>query len=430
MQTSSESVPAPPESRPGHVNWHINRAIRVLETSPLLTGEYGALVSDIIGILRRWSDAWAGRPEWSHFVNCKGFLHEVEEALVPLHALGQHCLALDGAGHSRSAVTVVDLCCGKGMFSMLLSALADVRPSLTRHVRRIIMVEKQATIRWGHTEHVNSVVGIIGSGFAIPLLLWNNSNIFSDDFSSSLRLFLREADSGEAAPVKASAVLVGIHLCRRLSSRFVELANTLEEGRVTAAVLAPCCLPRLGGGGALCSVCIPASAIADSDMPHPPTEKERSEKLDIIYKTCWKCGDMGHSRGACTSDSEDLQLTIKKLWKKLEAADEHATDRTTMACEELNLNDLSQLSNPFKGWCDFLFNSLRTNSGQKKLLDINLDVPTGHTPTFDDVSSRSAHNTSSFNSIEEGAVPPSKKQKREQNWNANRKMTWIICSRL
>ena len=37
---------------------------------------------------------WAGQPEWSHFLNSKGLLHEVEEAVLPITAGQRSCVTI------------------------------------------------------------------------------------------------------------------------------------------------------------------------------------------------------------------------------------------------------------------------------------------------------------------------------------------------
>ena len=73
--------------------------------------------------------------------------------------------AADGGGGGVVGVTVVDLCCGKGVFAMLLSYLA-ARPALaaglgSAAVAQLVMVEKATAgqISWVHIEEANRDVG-------------------------------------------------------------------------------------------------------------------------------------------------------------------------------------------------------------------------------------------------------------------------------
>lgn len=92
-------------------------------------------------------------------------------------------------------------------------------------------------------------------GSNVPIQCWAGDNIHSDAFELKLHRYVRAmgaegggdgADDVQAAEESRAkrhkkepaqgcgherrVVLVGIHLCRRLSSRFVELANSLGPG--------------------------------------------------------------------------------------------------------------------------------------------------------------------------------------------------------
>lgn len=74
--------------------------------------EYGPLVEQVRAVLRGWSKEWGGRKEWRSFLNRKSFLHEVEEALVPLRQLLLH-IESTGDKEEGPGLNVVDLCSGK-----------------------------------------------------------------------------------------------------------------------------------------------------------------------------------------------------------------------------------------------------------------------------------------------------------------------------
>lgn len=422
-------------------DWSIKKAIKALAKSSLVESRFGELLSEILAILQDWSDMWVGVPKWAHFADFKGFLHEVEEALLPLSIVIDCCVqrsARISADHS--SIVVIDLCCGKGMFGILLSALATKRPVIAQHVGGIVMAEKQTNIRWEHIEYANAAAqDPTNTEFKVPITVWKGINIFSDDLSYAIRSKIRQLDSPS---VCGSAVLVGIHLCRRLSSRFIELANSLEARRVCAAVLAPCCLPCFGGPDSRRPISIPSCPTPDSAFKSPEQlAQKKTSRLDIIFKTCWKCGVFGHRREECVADTLDRKLNINKLWKEMES--ESIASLCSTAQTVLNLADLSGMLNPFAGWCDFLFSALNDRGGSKEMTGIVLDVVTGHCC---DINCSNVHGTDMDSGIDNANIvgsckpisyddsilinvsqrQPLKKQKRDKDWNSNRKMTWIV----
>ena len=102
------------------------------------------LTNRVIQILQHWGESWAGRSGWHTLLNKKSLFHEVEESIVALHFLlewlERRCEQND------TPVTLVDVCCGKGILSMLASYL--FRGST--HVTSIIMLDKQQDINWNH----------------------------------------------------------------------------------------------------------------------------------------------------------------------------------------------------------------------------------------------------------------------------------------
>lgn len=162
---------------------------------------------------------------------------------------------------------------------MLLSYLAAIHPPL-RMIKGIIMAEKNKSINWSHVDGANADVhtrqtvetssGCEGrnpeemldtdldtSLAAIPITVWKGADIHNPHFLQRLYEIDEEKVEGgkqqqqleqekhqpgkekttEGARKKFFCV-VGIHLCRRLSSRFIELVNALGD-RCMFAALAP-----------------------------------------------------------------------------------------------------------------------------------------------------------------------------------------------
>ncbi len=139
-------------------------------------------------VLREWGRRWAGLPEWRSFLNKPAFTHEVEECLVALEALLSWLDAAASGSPPLSNLTVVDVCCGKGTFSMLLAYLcarpAAVSPQL-KQVTRILMVDKMSSdskVNWHHIAAANADTAV-----NVPVEAIGSCNIHDASFAARLR---------------------------------------------------------------------------------------------------------------------------------------------------------------------------------------------------------------------------------------------------
>lgn len=109
-------------------------------------------------------------------------------------------------------ITVVDVCCGKGIFSMLASYIFQY----DSRIHQIVMLDK-ASIKWNHVDVANTSA----SAERRPKIeLWYNCNLHEvDDVVNQLE--------GLQTPL----ALVGIHLCKTLSPRLVGIANAIGPSR-------------------------------------------------------------------------------------------------------------------------------------------------------------------------------------------------------
>lgn len=153
---------------------------------------YWALAGEAAGSLQSWGWHFAslsregrGRGDggnreydWAEgLLKTPPLLNEVEESVVAINALAgwHHGIVLGGRPRKLECssrpdgitVIIVDLCCGKGVFSMLLSYLAARRNSEEcvplRRVGHVVIVDR-ADIRWGHVSRVNANVVVGPSG--------------------------------------------------------------------------------------------------------------------------------------------------------------------------------------------------------------------------------------------------------------------------
>lgn len=315
----------------GHENWHVWKAADRLEKEGLASSlnapvdDTRELTRKVVSILRRWGKNWSGKKGWMGFLNKNSLLHEVEESIVSLESL----IRWMDENRPSDGITIVDVCCGKGVFSLLTSYVFEDDP----RVEKIIMLDK-ATINWSHVKAANKDASMEKR----PLIeLWGGCNLHEID---------QVVDRLEA--VGTPLALVGIHLCKTLSPTCIGIVNAMGPSRCPFLCLAPCCLPRVitsqagkkkgkdknpiievpqyetpqerkarrvarqrrdgamkrGLTKSLCYLCkSPGHPIHKCGLL-PANEKER---IDIFHKAaaatpCWKCGVVGHFKADCPSD--------------------------------------------------------------------------------------------------------------------------------
>ena len=109
---------------------------------------YKELAGECATILRQWGKRWAGNGSFQSILNKTSLLHEVEESVVAIEWLLEWLLESDTGNDNDTndnEITVVDMCCGKGIFSMLLSYLAARDTAVCKPLKRVsrcIMVDK------------------------------------------------------------------------------------------------------------------------------------------------------------------------------------------------------------------------------------------------------------------------------------------------
>ena len=154
---------------------------------------------------------WGKEPEWKGFFENKRLAHEIEETVAPIFHLSQFPPLVSGHNGAED-FTLVDLCAGKGYMAVVTAALAErgVIPGIS-HIRRIVMVEKctHAEICWKHVQRFNKAQGV-------KIEVWAGENLHDQRLGQRLR------------HLPGKLLVVGIHLCRRLSSRCVELFNQVR----------------------------------------------------------------------------------------------------------------------------------------------------------------------------------------------------------
>jgi len=470
------TLPLPPIPNP---NWRVWKTASALDedgSSSLLANEpessrsspfsYHVLAQDSARILRCWGRQWAKAYESEKenvndgkkksrsvssnqsLLNKPSLLHEVEESLVALRALFEWLQQYDKENESRGdsddeGITVVDLCCGKGIFSTLLSYFASLPPPsvcgpfLRRHIKRCVMIDRMSPpkVNWSHIDIVNAEVraGIIQSDqksneesavkdytitAAVPIDTWGGCNIHDESFPSKLR------------NIPGRLAVVGIHLCRHLGPRSVGLFNSLGKEKSPFFCMAPCCLPRIARKGrdskkdkndsneeyrtvrvdlyetdrerekreeaiklrkqargsdskGVCFLCSDPSHRA-RDCPSLPQndDEERVRLLQAAAATapCWKCGVVGHHRSNCPSTQKTSKPTLP-----------------LQPSMEIDVSKVLEANEPFDEYCHLLADAVQFYQGRSEVRDTTL------------VSDSSSH--------------------QEGNWNAARKAKFIVAGR-
>jgi len=326
-------------------------------------------------ILREWGHRWAGNNEFQSILNKSSLLHEVEESIIAIHFLLEwlslqdkqsptggindintspeyiiaskdHSIPKNDVGGKTTkdnGITVVDLCCGKGIFSMLLSYMAARLSPFCyplRHITMCIMVEKETeqTIKWEHIHRTNEdALPGITSLARIPIKIWGGCNIHDENMLSKL----------EGLPGKLA--VVGIHLCKTLGPRCVGLYNCLGAA-APFLCFAPCCLPRITnrkangiikinlfetnanrknrdkdkrmrdqalgmGRQKLCFICQSRGHRVRHCPSLPVEEEERKKKLKhaAMNAPCWRCGVIGHTKANCPSSQMSSKPSVRSV---------------------------------------------------------------------------------------------------------------------
>ena len=231
----------------------VHEAIKALPLSPLLAPgvegrtAYAAMVERLMQLMTGWVSSLAGDSRCASFYDKRSFVHEMEEVIVPLaavvEALEAEVAAAAAAERPIRQLTVVDLCAGKGFLPFCVAELVRVEP-LFQGLAQVVLVEL-AELNWSHFhEHLTvaaSTTADAGTAVcggaaqrAFTVEIWSGCNMYEE---STLK---------RVAALPHQSLLVGTHLCKRLSARAVEIFNcTAQQSRLL--VLAPCCLPPFRG---------------------------------------------------------------------------------------------------------------------------------------------------------------------------------------
>ena len=205
---------------------------RRLKQEDLLCGEIGNMVGEdlvqrVSSIVKHWNTM--EHEGVKKLLRNKGFTDEIEEAVtVAHHLLNEIKNHPDVYSEPRP---LFDICCGKGFTSALIQSLCSEMDILKNKISTIFMFdyEIKGDIDFAYLTNLNDEY----AGDGVPELKFINGNIHDKGVLRDLGL-----DHSKRG------ILVGVHLCKRLSARFVELF--LFSKGIDSMILSPCCLPHGG----------------------------------------------------------------------------------------------------------------------------------------------------------------------------------------
>ena len=196
--------------------------------------------------------------------------------MLPLRLLAAaHAAGANGSEDIRGeneGLTVVDLCAGKGYLAMCLGHGAIPTTGSRNAVRRVVMLEK-ARVNWDHLPTGGSGKGGEPSPGCPVVEVWGpRTNIFDEEVLTRL------------AGLPGRLVIIGIHLCKRLASRAVELYNLLGPRKAVALVLAPCCIPTASG---VIEISAPVAAVPSNRINSDDSRGDRADPA--LFLGLWSC---------------------------------------------------------------------------------------------------------------------------------------------
>ncbi|CAJ1959562.1 unnamed protein product [Cylindrotheca closterium] len=204
--------------------------------------EYKAVFDLAPKCISKWRQRYRGNPSiWKRIFQKDRVLKEFIEAAPIIEAVQKLVENSDLEGNQK--YTIIDLACGRGYLSMILSEMLP-----PEKVKKFVLVDKQwpmhgnepkpSHISWTHIygsfkKCEDQTIPNYYETWPIPL------NTSKQDLKSASGLRKMEQVYFQDGPI----ILVAVHLCGILSIKAVELFN--NNPSVRFFVLKPCCLPGM-----------------------------------------------------------------------------------------------------------------------------------------------------------------------------------------
>jgi len=307
--------------------WQIYKTIDNLQKSPK-TFKYQSLTPQVVNILNLWAKTWAGQSSWQSFLNKRSFQHEIEESMVALYYLDQWRRQT-----KCKRFVAVDVCGGKGVFTMLLQYMASlywVEDQKLATLDHVILLEKETCdkIDWRHLKADPPENNLK----LVSVQLWQDTNLHHWD-----------ALIDRFQELSLPLAFTGIHLCKMLSPALIGLVNLLGD-QSQYLCLAPCCMPRVVTSKRLntsqrnihmftyesreerqerriqqkrresarrknrsmghCILCESDSHWLRQcpELPANTNEQSRLLQAAAAAMPCWNCGRQGHVKSNCSNE--------------------------------------------------------------------------------------------------------------------------------
>ncbi|KAG7358823.1 hypothetical protein IV203_015412 [Nitzschia inconspicua] len=372
--------------------WIIWKAADSLELKAKNDFFYPDLTLRVIRILRQEWSQFVGLADWRPLLNLRTLQCSLEESIIAIALCEESMATL-----KLKEYIAVDVCAGKGLYSLLLSFL---RPP---HLQSIVMIER-AAINWHPIHAANNI-----HDGRPRIEIWEKTNIH--DYDNILERLLN---------LPFHLVVTGIHLCKQLSPAFCGLVNGLG-GKCLMACLAPCCLPRICSNhkgtldrmdkdqvedfkdilvlpvrlgdminGRTTNKCM-KRRIQDKDiLSFKPTVAPVYSKSDNNSLWCYFCHDPGHALQSCSllrelCSEKQIQVRLAAQVTTSDCPIAVVRTRSMTKLSSLVALDLSLVfqepmgsdTSPFKRYCEILSTSLQHRS-MVKVVDVPLENSSVH----------------------------------------------------
>ncbi len=384
------------------------------------------VVAEILSILTTLATKHEGKPEWQGLLNKSNMLHEVEESILAIHFLQEQWNNQNPIQNQRNVI-LVDVCCGKGVFSLLTSYFFANKNQQQQHhknkvvvLEKIIMLDKDPKLRWDHIEASNidaATTNRSEKDDSRPFIeCWPRFNLH--DVDEVVQRLETQLTTSTTSTSSAELAMVGIHLCKTLSPTCIGIANLLGPQQCPNLILAPCCLPRVVVQSKFNNNKSNSKSQKVLEVKQYETKQQKQErtlarerrKMAMVrgraiqsdnddgtsstdstntMGACWKCGEFGHVKANCPSNQSTSKPSL--------------IQPPTII---LDISGILQTKQPFGSYCQLLSTSIQRQSVVVQ--------ETGLTN----------------NHMVVGAKQQSKQTNKQEanNWNRDRKSMYIVAS--